>query len=59
VGVSIGLMFGAQLFINDTFGFLLETGFRRDGFRDRNEDVDDVRYRTLQFVMNAGISIAL
>ena len=59
VGVSIGLMFGAQLFISDRFGFLLETGFRRDGFRDRNEDVDDVRYRTLQFVMNAGISIAL
>lgn len=61
VGVSIGLMFGAQLFISDRFGFLLETGFRRDGFRDRNDDGrdDDVRSRTLQFVMNAGISIAL
>lgn len=61
VGVSIGLLFGAQIFINDRFGFLLDTGFRRDGFRDRNGDGgdDDVRFRTLQFVMNAGISIAL
>lgn len=59
VGVSIGLLFGAQIFINDTIGFMLETGFRRDGFRDRNDGDADIRYRTLQFVMNMGISIAL
>ncbi|MCA9577576.1 MAG: hypothetical protein R3B40_05480 [Polyangiales bacterium] len=53
VGVSVGLLLGAQLFINERFGFLLENGFRRDGFRE-----DGLKYRTLQFVMNAGISIA-
>jgi hypothetical protein len=60
VGVAVGLMFGAQLFINDRIGFLLETGFRRDGFRERDRDFDiTVRLRTMQFVMNAGISVAL
>lgn len=59
VSVSIGLMFGAQLFLNDRIGFLFETGFRRDGFRDRIDGGNDIRYRTVQFVMNAGISIAL
>lgn len=60
VGVAVGLMFGAQLFITDTIGFLLETGFRRDGFRERDRDFDiTVRLRGIQFVMNAGISIAL
>ena len=54
VGVSVGLMFGGQLFINDRIGFMFETGFRRDGFRDNG-----AKFRTLQFVMNAGISIAL
>jgi hypothetical protein len=54
VGVSVGLLLGAQLFINDRIGFLLENGFRRDGFRDSG-----AKFRTLQFVMNAGISIAL
>jgi len=60
VGVAVSLMFGAQFFLNDRIGFLLETGFRRDGFRVRDRDFDtNVRLRGLQFVMNAGISIAL
>lgn len=54
VGVSVGLMFGAQFFLNERIGFLLENGFRRDGFRDSG-----AKFRTLQYVLNAGISIAL
>jgi hypothetical protein len=54
VGVSVGLLLGAQFFLNDRIGFLLENGFRRDGFRDSG-----AKFRTLQFVLNAGISIAL
>jgi hypothetical protein len=58
VGVAVGLMFGAQFFLNDRIGFLFETGFRRDGFRAESFD-GTARVRALQFVMNAGISIAL